>query len=155
MGMYTEMVLGVEIKNIPEVVAVLNNLNECKDIDDFNIEHKFFDTPRGDMVLRGTSCSFKGKTDCNIEKALFNDRYSLTVRSNIKNYDDEYELFLDWLCPYIDAYDDEMLGYIRYEDNELPWLIYKDASGMKYIHPTLEDKPIIKRYPDINFESNK
>ena len=70
---------------------------------------------------------FDGQTDSTIK----NDQgWYLTVRCSFKNYDDEIELFLDWLAPYIETYG--FLGYHRYEEFDDPTLIYKEDGKIVY-----------------------
>ena len=52
--------------------------------------------------------------------------YFLNVRCNLKNYYSEIELFLDWLCPYMET--EGFIGYMRYEECDDPVLIYKEES---------------------------
>ncbi|MCA1800256.1 MAG: hypothetical protein LC650_03090, partial [Actinobacteria bacterium] len=46
----------------------------------------------------------------------------LTIRCNLKDYDDEIEKFIDWITPYTDS--TGFVGYKRYEQDEEPTLIY-------------------------------
>ena len=57
-------------------------------------------------------------------------KYHLNVRSNLKNYDNEIEEFLNFLEPYIDTFG--FIGYMRYEEDEDPTLIYHTEQGIEY-----------------------
>ena len=134
MGMYTELVLGLQIENQNPVIDTLKYM--VGDIDEpiYPVElfkHKFFSTARWNFMLQCDSCYFDGQTDSTIK----NDQgWYLTVRCNFKNYDDEIELFLDWLAPYIETYG--FLGYHRYEEFDYPTLIYKEDGKIVYKNVT-------------------
>jgi len=51
-------------------------------------------------------------------------RYRVLIRSNLKNYDDEIEKFIDWITQYIHAVGGDFLGYSRSETTQVPTLIY-------------------------------
>ena len=51
------------------------------------------------------------------------DHYNLTFITNIKNYHNEWELFLDWVRPWVDE-NEYPQGYLRYEDSETPSAVY-------------------------------
>ena len=56
--------------------------------------------------------------------------YFLNVRCNLKNYHEEIEKFMNWLCPYIET--EGFLGYMRYEECDNPTLIYKENGEIVY-----------------------
>ena len=131
MGMYTELVLGLELEPDEKVLNVLKYM--LGDIEekplDYGYSHSLFETARWDLMLRCDSYYFDGQTD---SKLIF-DRHGyvyLNVRCNFKNYSNEIELFLDWLKPYIKT--DGFLGYTRYEEDYDPTLIYKEGRQIKY-----------------------
>ena len=132
MGMYTELVLGVQIENNENVIQTLRYmLNQVGDMPEW--EHELFRTDRWDYMLRCGSYYFDSKPDSNLfVDDLYKDNpmYYLNVRCNFKNYGSEIEKFLDWLCPYIKTYG--FLGYKRYEEDEDPTLIYKTDKGIEY-----------------------
>ena len=137
MGMYTELNICVEIANVPKVIDVLKYM--LHDIDDKPelFEHKLFETPRWEYMLCCDSYYFDGQTD----SKLFRDdlcenhsMYYLNVRCNLKNYSSEIELFLDWLSPYIKT--EGFLGYMRYEEDENPTLIYLEKGHISYVKVT-------------------
>lgn len=135
MGMYTQLVLGVKLKqNTPStVIAMLAYL--VGDKSDMPLapipmtseaSEFFFETPRWDATLRcdsyyfdWTSRSFLDRDDLYRDKPM----YYLSVTSNLKNYDGEIAKFLMWLAPYIDT--NGFLGFTRYEEFDHPTLIYK------------------------------
>jgi hypothetical protein len=50
--------------------------------------------------------------------------YKLNVRCCFKNYDNEIDLFLDFIRPYLVT--TGFLGYKRYEEDDDPTLIYNN-----------------------------
>lgn len=146
MGMYTELVLGVELKPTSEVLDILRYMlgdveerPECINRDD----HELFKTERWECMLRCDSYYFDGQTDSKLfVDNLYKDApmYFLNVRSNLKNYDSEIEKFMDWLAPYIAT--NGFLGYKRYEEADDPTLIYLEYDRFGH------DKQIVYRYLD-------
>lgn len=126
MGMYTELNIAVEIENNENVIRKLHfMLGTSKE--DVEINHPLFGTYRWAWMLQSNSYYFPGQADSKLYRDdLYKDdpMYFLNIRCNLKNYDDEINLFLDWLCPYIIT--EGFLGYTRYEENDNPTLIYKE-----------------------------
>lgn len=52
--------------------------------------------------------------------------YRISTRSNLKNYDDEIELFLDWIKPYIRSGSglENVYAYVLYEQDKIPTVYY-------------------------------
>ena len=133
MGMYTELVLGVELsKETPkEVIDVLRYMTGE---DDENLLHKeilenhpFFSCDRWKMLLICDSYYFDGQTHSEIVYDKISNSHFLTSRSNLKNYDDEIDLFLNWIDPYVTTYGN--WGYKRYEEASMPTIIFRDDNG--------------------------
>lgn len=129
MGMYTELVLAVELKkDTPE--SVINILNYMVEYDDETPEtenHKLFsDTTRWEFMLRSDSYYFDGITNTILKYDDISKSYYLTVRCNLKNYSDEIELFVEWVSKYVQKDKDvpQFVGYKRYETDNEPELIY-------------------------------
>lgn len=132
MGAYTEMDLGVCFyKNTPEnVISTLKFMLGDIDENTSKIKHPLFETYRWAYMLRMSSCDFDG---LNFKKFVYDNTdncWYLTVRCNLKNYSNEIEKFLDWICPYLKTYG--FLGYMRYEDAVDPTLIYNDNGEIVY-----------------------
>lgn len=124
MGMYTELVLACEVEDnyqdcIRPIECLLMNRIDCTYPD-----HEFFKSPRSKYMLNSDSYYFDGETHSNLKYDIQVESYYLTIRCNLKNYDNEIEKFLNWLAPYILSYG--FLGYYRYEEHENPTLIYID-----------------------------
>lgn len=128
MGMYTELVVSTRIFDEPEVINVLKfmiatdlDVPEIKEIP----THPLFETPRWRYMLRSASYYFTPTASSLLEYDKIGKSWSFINRSDFKNYDNEINLFLDWLDPYIDASDGEMIGYSRYEESDEPTIRYK------------------------------
>lgn len=135
MGMYTELNIGVNLKtSTPDnIIKILDYM--LGNNDDDNIEltsHSLFSTGRWKYMLRCDSYYFDGRTDSSMEYDGIIKSYQLNVRCNLKNYDDEISLFLDFIQPYLDTYG--FLGYTRYEEYEDPTLIYNTEEGIKLLN---------------------
>jgi len=100
MGMYTELIFGAELKKETpnEVIEALKYmLGEIDKPDNFPL-------PEGgcEWLFQGGSYYFAIHNPVN--KMWFDDisgQYHISTRSNLKNYADEIETFLDWVKPYI------------------------------------------------------
>ena len=130
MGMYTELNLTFSLeKDTPiQVYNILNYMiNGGKFIFDIP-NHKLFNTEdlRWEIMLNCTSCYFTDIVASKIELHKCGDYTSVHCHSNFKNYEDEIELFIDWIKSYIHNHDGEklFLGYSRYEEDENPILYY-------------------------------
>lgn len=132
MGMYTELVLGIEIEDNDKIIQTLRYMlgeTEYQPVDD----HELFKTDRWDYMLKCDSYYFDGQTDSKLYMDdLYEDnpKFYLNVRCNLKNYGNGINKFLDWLNPYIKTFG--FLGYLRYEEDENPTLIYKTEKGIEY-----------------------
>lgn len=130
MGMYTDLVLGVDLRiDTPaEVINILKymvNGDELTDYDSYLPEHPLFKTKRWSIIPVCDSAYFGGSTVSKLQKPRYTgDLWSLSIRSNLKNYNLEIELFLNWLEPYVKTRG--FVGYMRYEEFDDPTLIYID-----------------------------
>jgi len=134
MGMYTELVLKCQIKDdLPaDVRSVLKYLFKGGDKPLAVLpDHEFFKCPRWDFIGQGSSFYH--------HPAALSDYWTghgdddnrggyLFSRSDLKNYDNEIEKFIDWLRPYIDENDEQCIGWSWYEEEDQPTLLFKDAN---------------------------
>lgn len=129
MGMYTELVLGVNLRSdTPEnVIDILYYMlaGTCNIIAPETTDHPLFQTERWRFMLTCDSYYFDGHTDSSMERDDISHEYELNVRTNLKNYDNEIRLFLDFIRPYLVT--DGFLGYTRYEEDDDPTLIYNNV----------------------------
>lgn len=132
MGMYTEFVFGCELKeDTPSVVIDIlkvifgleKGLPHCYDDDTI-----VFPPTRNGCIPYGASYYFAvhdSHSRMIFDKAL-SKTWSITIRCNIKNYENEIERFIDWLMPHISrgAGCRDFLGYTIYEESDTPRLYY-------------------------------
>ncbi|MFS0657480.1 hypothetical protein AB1L07_02480 [Niallia alba] len=135
MGMYTELVCAFELKgDTPK--QVLRTLcymtgdenEEILDLYGIPTHPLFLDGNRWRFMLQCDSYYFDGETNSKLTTDLLipeKPSYYLTVRCNLKNYNDEIEKFIDWLKPHIATdHEHQFIGYKRYETDNEPTLIY-------------------------------
>jgi hypothetical protein len=63
----------------------------------------------------------------------------LCIRCNFKNYSNEIKHFCDWIYPYLSKFPGDFLGFTRYEETEMPTLIYYAKDGIKWVYPEVQD----------------
>lgn len=131
MGMYTELNINVNFQsdtpdNIIDILKyMLGDISEVT-----TTSHPLFSTERWTLMLTCDSYYFDGVTHSSIVYDSISKEYALSVRSNFKNYNNELELFLDFIQPYLST--TGFIGYHRYEEYEDPTLIYNDNDGINY-----------------------
>ena len=122
MGMYTELVLKAEIKeDAPKLVKdILNFLFNAAKEPEEKPGHIFFTKPRWRYI--GSCSSFY-----HVPFALSRyERNYLFSRSDLKNYDEEIESFIDWLKPYIGCLSKTCIGW--------QWYVRKMMLRCFYLH---------------------
>lgn len=130
MGMYTEFHFNVELaKDVPaEVLAILHAMAGTKESADKIPsplpDHALFKSERWRWMLLCDSYYFHAETNSTLTFDDNGDDWRLCVRCNLKNYDDEIAHFVDWITPYLAALPGEFLGFSRYEESDIPTLIY-------------------------------
>lgn len=129
MGMYTELNIGVDLTpSTPDsVIEVLNYMLGNKEDMVEAPDHPLFQTEGWRYMLRSDSCYFAGRTDSSMVYDRATAVYSLNVRCNLENYDEEVCKFLDFICPYVITYG--FIGYSRYEGHELPQLVWHNKKN--------------------------
>lgn len=144
MGMYTKINIIIKLKketpkNIIEVIECMFNGYDIEDMNACGVEipkHDFFENDR--RVWFPKSCGsyyFTGTANSNIQYRNVDKEMVLHIDTDFKNYDDEIELFLDWIAPYVDAYEKEFLGYSRYEEDLNPTLyFYSNGKIIEFIN---------------------
>lgn len=131
MGMYTELILGCKLKkDTPEdVIQILKFLVGDGEKPKALPCHEFFTSARWDIALTMSSYYF---AICESLQKFWKDKISetwiISTRSNIKNYDNEIEKFLDWLKPYIHQGSGQrnFFAISCYEASEEPTIYYLD-----------------------------
>jgi len=119
MGMHTELVIKADTKtDLPPIVdSVLQHLFNGANEPDALPDHAFFSCYRWSMVGRCSSYYHVPWAD-----SKYSEGYIFS-RSDLKNYDDEIELFIDWIKPYLDQMQGDCIGWSWYEESETPTLI--------------------------------
>jgi hypothetical protein len=127
MGMYTELNCAFSLnKHAPLHIAdiLLYMTGQSLTAPDELPPHPLFGDTSWEGMLRGSSYYFAGDPHSTLRLDEIDGQYRVTIRLNFKNYDDEITKFIDWITPYIDALPGDFIGYSRYEDTEVPTLLY-------------------------------
>jgi hypothetical protein len=124
MGMYTEIFVSTRIVNNPDVVAVIKYMLNHEGDDIKLPDHPLFSTPRWAHMLRSNSYYFVPRSISIFDYDHISKSWCFISRSDFKNYDNEIELFFDWLKPYVDDSPETMIGYFRYEESNEPTIVY-------------------------------
>jgi hypothetical protein len=137
MGMYTEMLLTCDLKRdtrkdiIEWLEAMVDSSKEWDDVEKLS-PNEMVDTRFREGLLGG-SYYFYGQPMMEFEYDKISKTYHLTVLTNIKNYDNDIERFMNLIIPFIKAFEDEMLGYVRYEEDKLPTAMIWNGNEIEYI----------------------
>ena len=130
MGMYTRLTFWAEIPDAhaDEVKSLVSMRPESRRPD-----HPFFKTPRYGVLFSCSSYYFNtGRS--RLERDDIIKGYWLNIDSSLKNYDDEIELFLDWIHPLVKPGNFQHVGgFTQYEEDERPTLIYYEDDGFKLV----------------------
>lgn len=126
MGMYTELIFGAKLKieTPTEVIDALKYMTgEIKE------KPNNFPLPDGrcEWLFQGGSYYFA--INNGISKMWLDDidkKWHISTRSNIKNYENEIETFLEWIKPYIAGGSGvrEMYAIVIYEEASEPTIYY-------------------------------
>ena len=126
MGMYTELVLGVNLRSDTpnEVIDILTYMTESGrgHLEPMIPHHDLFKTDRWRFMLLCGSYYFDGFTQSGFQYDDIGKNWKLNVRCNLKNYSHEIEKFINWISPYVSTRG--FAGYSRCEESEEPTLIY-------------------------------
>ncbi len=126
MGMYTELVLSFELKkDTPdEIINTLIYMIEDKYVGELDVY--FLDkASRLKWMLRSYSYYFNYSASLSdIDYDKITRTHSVSIRCSLKNYENEINLFLYWVAPYIYEYRHDFIGYTLYENANEPTLIY-------------------------------
>jgi len=125
MGMYTELMMSARVKNDnPEVINVLKFMAGQLETQPPLPDHPLFNTPRWKWLFSSASYYFVPRSTVLFEYDDIGEYWVLISRADIKNYDDEIELFIDWIRPHLEASEETMIGYSRYEETKEPTIYY-------------------------------
>lgn len=130
MGMYTELIFGARLKKLTQLEIdalkwMCGNIEKPKKLHN----HEFFECYKSDYLFNFCSCYF-----LEISKPIFkffDGDWFLTTRSNLKNYENEIEKFLDWIKPFIDSGSgkNDLYAIVTYEEDLKPTLYFKNTEN--------------------------
>lgn len=142
--MYTELNIAVRLKeDMPkDIISIIRSMINAESVYYNTPDHPFFKTDRWKWLFSSDSYYFDGDTHSNFRLDNITHQYVLTVRSNLKNYCYEIELFLNFLSPYMDT--QGFIGYEMYETNDNPNLIYNE-DGNIYIDKIAIDSDYVNK----------
>ncbi len=120
MGMYTELVLGIDLKE--------NCLKEVIE----EIDHSINGSNRRRFSWLNSSSFYFAYPESlnNFTYNKIGGFWTLSIRCSLKNYQDEIQEFLEWIQPHVDPRG--FAGHYRYEESEEPTLIYFTEEGLKF-----------------------
>ena len=133
MGMYTEFIFNSRLKDINK--NTINILEHMTGIEKEGLNlpsHPLFKSSRWTFMLRSDSYYFDSVTNSKLNFDELTNKYTLNITCNFKNYDGEISKFIDWISPYIDKIEGELVGYSRYEEFQEPDLIYYSGGSLEY-----------------------
>lgn len=130
MGMYTQLMFNAELrKDTPDqVISILEFMtgDASYGIAPETPEHALFDTERWTFMLVSSSYYFEpNASKTSFRKDDITKSWHLSVLCDLKNYSGEIEAFLDWIMPYLDDSNRQVLGWTWYEEDDEPTLIRK------------------------------
>lgn len=123
MGMYTELLLKCNIRKGEK-------LNKIREYLKFEGNITLTDTPRSMQIFRGGSYYHHPESIISLEDDYRDGAY-LFARFDIKNYDGDIEVFLDWLSDAVDELDEKCVGWYWYEEEDKPTLLIMDGGKIK------------------------
>lgn len=136
MGNYTELNIAVKLKLTDNIRKILEYMTGDRADTDFTVPtHPLFESPRWGFMLMSDSFYFDHTANSSLvnKKSREEDddmERIINVRCDLKNYSDEIENFLDWIYQYSETRG--FIGYMRYEEDENPTLIYFTDNGVEY-----------------------
>ena len=123
MGMYTEIFVNVDLlEETPDEIiqtlrAICGGDYESPLLDD---------KPDRWCMLFSNGSYYTPLTRCaNLTFDDIANHWSLIGKGDIKNYSAEIEAFFDYIRPWVQ---EDFMGYMRYEDDDMPTLICKEVS---------------------------
>lgn len=127
MGMYTELFLSCRVRRNTEAIPILKYLANKELTPGVLPKHDVFSCPRWEMLGRCSSYYFLPKAYTTLDYDDIGKYWMFVSLSSLKNYNNEIQIFIDWLRPFLEVDQDEMFGYYRYEENKEPTILYGEA----------------------------
>lgn len=144
MGDYTEFDFNVRVKAtaskaVLQVIQFAMGTVEGRDSEEPLPDHPLFHTKRWHAMFRSGSSYFDAQPHSLFYWGDIEKCWILNVRCNLKNYDQEFEKFLDWITPHLEHHKGDFLGFLRYPHHEedIPTLIYHPN---KLVYPNIQTR---------------
>lgn len=127
MGMYTRLVLNVKLAESHPVVDVVRRMvnGTADDLPD-----------RQPWMLKSSSYYHDNIQCCQLEHDSISHCWKLSVVCDLKDYDGEIDAFLNRIAPAVET--DDMAGYVRYEENDIPDLVWFVGGNVVRIKPDMK-----------------
>lgn len=133
MGLYTELILGCSL-DVSSPKIVIDTLKWMiygdgeSEIPSELPQHPFFTNEETRIWMLRSSSYYFGVCEC-VNRMWYDNiggRWIISSRSNVKNYNKEIEMFLDWLKPYIRSGSGsrDFYAIVCYESAEEPTIYY-------------------------------
>jgi hypothetical protein len=132
MGMYTEFVFGCSlVENLPEeILRILCDM------------FKTTGTRKTELGIRLTRIPYQASEyfgvsfpSSSLKYDRFKRSYVVSIRCNLKNYENEIDTFLNWIAPYVynGSGESNFLGYSIYEEAVMPILYFLDENTHRVV----------------------
>lgn len=130
MGSYTRLFFNASLRydTPPEVREVLRYMSGTIKDQPETPEHPLFRTNRWDVLFKCSSAYHDGQFCQNHIPDKF--KPMLFFCADLKNYN-EIELFYDWIHQYIDAWNGKFLGFVHFDEDDLPVVIRYTDKGIE------------------------
>jgi hypothetical protein len=158
--MYTALSLGVQFRRdtpsdvIDTIEYMVTGRREMA-ADEYAARamHPLFSTPRWTALLRCDSYYFDWQTRFGLTYDGISKSWYLTGVSNLKNYSNEINLFLDWIQPHIET--PGYIGWKMYEEDVCPTLLFNDLGRCRIFEklPTRSEETLMEGLTPINAET--
>lgn len=121
MGMYTEVFVNTDLKpNTPkqviDVLRAMCHLDDSAECLDGKPQRWPYMFNNGSYYTPLTQCA-------SLTYDEIAGHWSIIAKGDIKNYEDEIEQFFEFIKPWCST---EFIGYMRYEEDREPTLVYSD-----------------------------
>ena len=123
--MYTELFISARIVDDKKVISILKYMiREIEEPPELPSHDLFKLADRWQHMLIGSSYYFVPRSVHLLEYDNIGRYWCFINRSDFKNYDNEIELFIDWIRPYLRDRDGDMFAYSRYEESKEPTIYF-------------------------------
>lgn len=132
MGMYTRLDLNVALK--PDDKEFIDTVTRM-------VNGNAPELPGRMAWMFGSSSYYHDNIQhASIEFDEIGNNHKLSVVCDLKNYENEIEKFLEMLAPHVET--SKFAGYVRYEENELPDLIWFVGGKVVRVTPSVPQEVI-------------